>query len=72
MKTTTLNKSQIEAAKILGIADFNNGVKCIPAVSKSCMGLIEVNQHIKGATVKIMKAWAKGWHTANLSKVTLN
>lgn len=69
---TKLNKSQIEAAKILGIADFNNGVKCIPAVSKSCMSLVEVNQHIKGATVEIMKAWINGWHKANLSKVVLN
>lgn len=69
---TKLDKSQIEAAKILGIADFNNGIKCIPAVSKACMSLVEVNQHIKGATVEIMKAWSKGWTLANLSKVVPN
>lgn len=69
---TLLDKSQIEAATILGVSDFNNDIKCIPCVSKLCMSLVEVNQHIKGASVQIMNAWVKGWTKANLSKLALN
>jgi len=64
---TQLDKSQLEAAKIFGVNDFNKGIKAAPCLSKNCMSLVEVNQHIKGATVAIINAWTKGWHLANLS-----
>lgn len=62
-----VDKSQIEAALILGANDFYKGIACIPCISKSCMSLVEINQHIKGATVTIMDAWQKGWTSANLA-----
>jgi len=72
MKTTSLDKSQIKAAEILGVSDFNNGIKSVPSLSASCRSLLEINRDVKGASIVIMKAWLKGWHKANLSKVVLN
>lgn len=74
MKTikTQIENSQLEAAMILGISDFHKGVNSVPCLSKACMSLVEVNQHIKGATIAIMNAWTKGWHSANLSNAIDN
>ena len=67
----TLKSKQIANAKQLGAKAFQNGMKCICAMDKELMSI--VNARIIGETPKgeakstsLMKAWNEGWMIANL------
>ena len=46
----------------MGKQDFENGIPCIPVMSKKLMAVIESK---KNNIVPIMKAWSYGWNMAN-------
>ena len=55
-------------ALTLGQTAFSNGKPCIPALDPDLRTLLT---DVKvGDGLPILKAWTKGWHTANLNSQT--
>lgn len=65
MKNTKV-KQQIFAAEVAGRIAFKEGKKRVPAHDANLMEIISSNQ--VGESIKPMKAWYKGWDTANLEQ----
>lgn len=61
-----MNAKEIKAQE-LGRLAFLNGKISAAAQDKQVMALLAGNKMGDGQTVKILKAWNNGWHTANLS-----
>lgn len=61
-----LTKKEREILYNLGVTAFKNGLPAIPANDKELM-----KKYIKGCQVgeglPYIKAWVKGWHSANLA-----
>jgi hypothetical protein len=56
--------TKVEIAEALGRKAFENGIKGAPVLDPDVMSLL-VDGPV-GSSKKVLKAWLKGWHEANL------
>ena len=54
-------------AAALGKAAFERGAKAIPAHDTAMMGTLKGREIGDPRTLPQLKAWAQGWHKANLA-----
>lgn len=55
-------------AETLGMIAFASGKQASPCLDKSLMEMVAKNPDKKmGASLPLLKAWARGWHKANLT-----
>lgn len=66
VKFTEATEFEISLAYEMGIQAFESGKKAVAAWDKNLMSLIEFKACTQiGASIPILDAWSKGWHTAN-------
>ena len=58
-------QQKLFAAEVAGNMAFKSGIKRIPCLDSNIMNLL--NSAIGSGNDKIMKAWLRGWDTANLN-----
>jgi hypothetical protein len=64
------SKADIQKAYTLGQQAFHDGQKSIPVYDKNLMNMLKEKQTLNppfGSSSQLIDAWAKGWHTANIS-----
>ena len=64
-KCVILGSPKERQAYDLGVKAFHDGKKAVPALDQNLLPLLKGNK--VGEGLPVIKAWANGWHTANLA-----